>query len=313
MFKKIIKSKWIKLSVSLVLIYFAFKKVDISSILRQLSTINLSSLLFWMGISIISLIIIAYRWSLLLIKSPKISDVIVFTKSIWSAGFYGLFLPTSAAGDLFKWIIIDDKYPHIPKSKLAASIFLDRFVGMSMLVTFGFVSQFFSKSIGVEIPGLIRLGLWVVFGGCLLVYGLIFTGKTGLLLNHKWFEKIRSVGELVNKENFIQILKCLGVSMFSDFLWILQTWMISQYFGSNLSFVEILIYLPLISTILILPISIAGFGAREQLYLYFFSRPGTSPESILLTSTILGVIGVVMSLFGGLIALTPEYRKKIDK
>lgn len=313
MFKKIIKSKWIKLSVSLVLIYFAFKKVDISSILRQLSTINLSSLLFWMGISIISLIIIAYRWSLLLIKSPKISDVIVFTKSIWSAGFYGLFLPTSAAGDLFKWIIIDDKYPHIPKSKLAASIFLDRFVGMSMLVTFGFVSQFFSKSIGVEIPGLIRLGLWVVFGGCLLVYGIIFTGKTGLLLNHKWFEKIRSVGELVNKENFIQILKCLGVSMFSDFLWIWQTWMISQYFGSNLSFVEILIYLPLISTILILPISIAGFGAREQLYLYFFSRPGTSPESVLLTSTLLGVIGVVMSLFGGLIALTPEYRKKIDK
>lgn len=310
MFKKIIKSKWIKLSVSLVLIYFAFKKVDISSIFRQLSGISLLSLFFWMGISITSLIIISYRWSLLLIKSPKISDVIVFTKSIWSASFYGLFIPTAAAGDVFKWIIIDDKYPQIPKSKLGASILLDRFVGMSMLVFFGFVSQFFATSVGVEIPNLVRLGLSLVFGGCLLAYGLIFTGKTDLILRHKWFEKIRSIGDLVNKENFIQILKCLGVSMVSDFLWILQTWMISQYFGSNLSFVEILIYLPLISTILILPISIAGFGAREQLYLYFFSRPGTSPESILLTSTILGVMGILNSFIGGLVALTPEYRKK---
>lgn len=313
MFKKIIKSKWIKLGVSLVLIYFAFKKVDIVSILKQLSTINLPSLFFWIGISITSLIIIAYRWSLLLIKSPKISDVIVFTKSIWSAGFYGLFVPTAAAGDVFKWIIIDDKYPEIPKSKLGASILLDRFIGMSMLVFFGFMSQFFAKYIGVEIPSLVRLGLSFVFGGCLLVYGLIFTGKTDLILRHKWFKRIRSVGDLVNKENLIQILKCLGVSLVSDLIWVWQTWMISQYFGANLSFVEILIYLPLISTILILPISIAGFGAREQLYLYFFSRPGTSPESILLTSTILGFMGVIISLFGGLIALTPEYRKKIDK
>jgi glycosyltransferase 2 family protein len=313
MLRKIFKSKWIKFGVTVVLIYFAFKKVDIVSILKQLSGINLLSLFFWLTISTISLILIAYRWSLLLIKNPKISDISVFAKSIWSASFYGLFVPTSAAGDVFKWIIIDDKYPKIPKSKVGASILLDRFIGMSVLVFFGFVSQFFGKFVGVEIPNLIRIGLSIVFGGCLVFYGLVFTNKASLLFKIKWLEKIKDIGELVNKENSKQILKCIGVSLISDFLWIWQTWMISQYFGANLSFVEILIYLPLISTILILPISIAGFGAREQLYLYFLSRPTNSPESLLLTSTILGIIGIINSLVGGLVTLTPEYRKKIKR
>ena len=310
MLRKIIKSKLLKLVISLVLIYFAFKKVDIASILKQLSGVSWLSLFFWLGVSVVSIILLAYRWSLLLIKKPKFSDVIIFAKSAWSALFYGLFVPSSAAGDIFKWIIIDDKYPKIPKSKLAASILLDRFVGMSMLVFFGFVSQFFAKNIGVEIPSIIRLGFWLVFGGCLFFYGLVFTGKTDLLLKHKWFSKIRSISELVDKENLKQIIKGFGISLVTDFLWIWQTWMISQYFGANFSFVEILIYLPVISTILILPISIAGFGAREQLYLYFFSNSLINPESILLTSTISGIIGILNSLIGGLVILTPEYRKR---
>lgn len=295
--------------ITLVLFYFAFRKVDIKSILQQLVGINIFFVILLICISILATLVTAYRWSLLILKKPKISDVLVFAKSAWSSSFYGLFVPTSAAGDIFKWIIIDDKYPEIPKSKLGGSILLDRFVGMSVLVSFGFVSQFIASSLGVKIPLLIRFGLGLVFGGCLLVYGLIFFGKIDLLLKHKWLKKIESIGQLINKENSIQLIKCLGISVVSDFLWIWQTWMISQYFGANISFVEILIYMPIISTILILPISIAGFGAREQLYLYFLSSSLNTPESILLMSTMSGIIGIFMSLWGGLISLTPEYRK----
>jgi hypothetical protein len=293
----------------LVLVYFAFKKVNIGSILKQLSGISIKSLSFWLGISILSTVLIAYRWSLLIIKKPKISDVLVFTKSVWSSYFYGLFVPTSAAGDIFKWIIIDEKYPDISKSKLGASILLDRFIGMSMLVFLGFMSQFFIDSMGVNIPVLIRYGLGLVFLGCLFFYGLVIRGKVDLLFKHKWLKKFQNIGELVNRENSKQIIKCLGVTLISDLLWIWQTWIIGHYFGLNISFIEILIYLPIISTILILPISIAGFGAREQLYLFFLSSSVNTTESILLMSTMSGIIGIINSLLGGLITLTPEYKK----
>lgn len=313
MFKKIIKSKTLKLFVTLVLIYFAFRKVDIGLILSQLKEVNIFALIFWLLISVISTILLAYRWGLLLIKRPKLDDIVVFSKSIWSATFYGLFVPSGAAGDVFKWIIIDEKYPHIPKSKLGASILLDRFVGMSMLIFFGFISQFFANRMGVQIPFVIRIIFGLIFLGCLIFYGLVFAGRANLIFDHKWLVKIKSIGELVNKENSTQILKCLGVSLISDLLWIWQMWTISNYFGANLTFIEILIFLPVISTILILPISIAGFGAREQLYLYFFVKQITSPESILLTSAISGIIGILNSLLGGLVTLTPEYKKPVRK
>lgn len=310
MFKKILKSKILKFVITIMLFYFAFRKVEVKSMLQQLIGIDLFFLISMVAISILTTLIAAYRWSLLIIKKPTLSDIFVFAKSAWSASFYGLFVPTSAAGDVFKWIIIDEKYPKIPKSKLAGSILLDRFVGMTMLVLFGFISQFFARYFGVEIPFVIRLGFFVVFGGCIFIYGLIFSGKTKLLFKIKWLEKLKNIGELVEKENSVQILKCLSVSIISDLLWIWQAWMISQYFGANLSFVEILIYLPTISTILILPISIAGFGAREQLYLYFLGNSSSSPESLLLTSTFMGIMGILISLWGGIISLTPEYRRR---
>jgi len=313
MFRKIIKSKLLKLIITSILIYFAFKKVDIVSILKQLSGVSLFSLFFWLGISMSSIILLAYRWSFLLIKKPKFSDISIFAKSIWSSLFYGLFVPTSLAGDVFKWIIIDDKYKEISKTKLAASILLDRFIGMSTLVFLGFGTQFLAKYVGVEIPEIMKLIFWLLFGGCLFFYGLVFSGKTDLLLKHKWFDKIKNISELVDKNNRIQILKVIGISFICDFLWMWQIWMIGQYFGANFSFIEIFTYLPVISTILILPISFAGFGAREQLYLYFFSSSLVNPESILLTSTVSGIVGILNSLVGGLVILTPEYRKNRKK
>jgi len=60
---------------------------------------------------------------------------------------------------------------------------------------------------------------------------------------------------------------------------------------------------------LLLPISVAGFGAREQLYLFFFLKVGGIAEGILLTSTFSGILGIITALIGGLITLTPDFKK----
>ena len=74
-----------------------------------------------------------------------------------------------------------------------------------------------------------------------------------------------------------------------------------QAFGLPLTLLQVFIFMPVIALILILPISVAGFGAREQLYLYFFGQLGLPVEKILLVSTFSGVLGVISSLIGGLL------------
>ena len=122
-------------------------------------------------------------------------------------------------------------------------------------------------------------------------------------------KKINSMADLVHKENKLQILKALMVSFVSEFFWIVQIWFISWYFKADLSVWTVLIFLPIISMILTLPISFAGFGAREQLYLLFLTGLAASTESLLLTSTFSGILGIIMALLGGLVSLTPDFRK----
>jgi hypothetical protein len=256
----------------------------------------------------------SYRWCLLLIKKPKLKDVWIFTKSVFAASFYGLFLPTSVAGDLFKWIIVDDKYPEIHKTKILGSVFLDRVIGLSMYMFVGLIMIIVALIMGVKLPILIVLlfvGLFVV---CLTFYILIyfFNSKVHELFKFKFFKRFENITELIKEENLIQIGKCLLLSLFTEFIWVAQMWLISWYFGANLSFFSILVFLPVISMILILPISIAGFGAREQLFLFFFVTGAVTKESVLLTSTFAGIIGIINALIGGLVTLTPDF-KKVDK
>lgn len=311
--KKVFKSEIFKLVFSGILIYFAFRKVDVPNLLGQLVGIKIWFLVvnILMGISFIFLI--SYRWSLLLIKKPRFKDVLNFTKSSLMASFYGLFLPTSAGSDVVKWIIIDKKYPEISKTKLLGSVFLDRFVGLSTYMFVGLIFIFIAKSKGILIPDMIFYVIVGLVAVCLAFYIFIYffdVNKT--IFKKKIFRRFVSMGELVNRQNLGQLVKGMLISIFSEFGWVLQIWFISWYFGANLSAFSILVYIPIISLILLLPISIAGFGAREQLYLFFFLKVGGITEGILLTSTFGGILGVINSLIGGLVTLTPDF-KKIDK
>ncbi|MDD4938219.1 MAG: lysylphosphatidylglycerol synthase transmembrane domain-containing protein [Candidatus Shapirobacteria bacterium] len=317
--KKIFASRIFKLIFSSVLIYLAFRKFDVLNLLSQLAGVKIWFVILNIFISIFFVFLISYRWSLLLIKKPKFSDFLNFAKSSWAASFYGLFVPSMAGTDVVKWLIIDNKYPEISKTKLLGSVFLDRFIGMSTYMFVGFIFVFVARSKGIFVPDflLVLIGLLVL--GCLSFYIFIYffdINKTifrwKIFKRWKVLNKLIPVGELVNRKNLGQIVKGLLLSVVSEFGWVLQLWFISWYFGANLSLFSILVYIPVISVILLLPISIAGFGAREQLYLFFFLKVGGVAEGILLTSTFGGILAVLNCLIGGLVTLTPDF-KKIDK
>jgi uncharacterized membrane protein YbhN (UPF0104 family) len=309
MLKKILNSRLLKVLISAVLIYFAFRKVNVTSLLHQLVGIKIWFVVVNILLSFILVIIISFRWSLLLIKRPKWKDILIFTKSSFAAAFYGLFFPTSVAGDLLKWIIIDEKYPKISKTKLLGSVILDRFIGLSMFMLIGFIMILIASSQGTQLPLFIILMFAGLLGGCLIFYIAIIFFDVHRLFQWKWFKRFENIGELIKKDNLGQIAKAVLTSVLSEGFWIIQMWFISWYFGANLSVLSIFIFMPIISIILILPISIAGFGAREQLFLFFFSGIASSNESILLTSTFAGILGVMNSLFGGLVTLTPDFKK----
>ena len=311
MFKKIFGSKWVKVLISLALIYLAFMKVDVVELWNKLMGIDWWFVVLNVILSLISTVLVSFRWSILLIKKPKLKDVVIFAKSTLSASFYGLFFPSSVAADLLKWIIIDEKYPKIPKSKLLGSIVLDRFIGLSMFVVVGLIMTFFAGWSGVSIPGWIKLSFVGMFVGCVGFYLSLWFFDWKRILKLKFLKKFENLSELIDRDNLVQILKSALVSLVSQFFWICQIWFVSWYFNTGLSLITMLVFTPIISMILALPISFAGFGAREQLYLLFFGKMANSTSSILLTSAFSGVVGILVALVGGLVSLTPDFKRSI--
>lgn len=313
MLKKIFGSKLLRLFFSLVLIYFAFKKVDIIKLFKELESVPWWFVVVNVLLSFFIVSLISFRWSLLLFPKFKIKTVLAFTRANFLAAFYSLFFPTAIAGDVLKWAVIDHKYPKIAKTKVLGSILLDRFVGLSIFVFLGLISSIIGRKNGMIIPSYIFYLLLISTIICFLIYLLIYFFDVSKLLPKVTFlHRLDDAFELLKDENKGQIVKCILMSVISEAFWILQMWFVGWKFGTNLGILPVFIFIPIISTILILPISIGGFGAREQLYLFFFSQIGSSNESILLMSTFLGILGVINSLFGGLLSvLDEETRNKL--
>lgn len=313
MFKKIFNSKLFRFVVSVVLIYFAFKKVNVVKLFDEIGKVPLWFVFVNIILSFLMVVLISLRWSLLLFTKVKIKTILTFTRASFLAAFYSLFFPTAIAGDISKWMIIHYKYSEIPKTKVLGSVVLDRFIGFSMLMFLGLISAIIGRKTGLIIPDYIFYLLIVLVITCFLIYVVIyFFDMSKLLPKNNFLHRFDYAFELLKNKNKSQITKSLLISLLSETVWILQMWFVSWQFGANLSVLTIFVFIPIISMILVLPISIGGFGAREQLYLLFFSQVGSSNESILLMSTFLGILGVINSLFGGILSFFDK-KLKIQK
>jgi len=312
-FKKIFKSRLFRLVFSVVLIYFAFKKVDIVELFREIRNVPFWFVLVNVIFSLLIVVLISVRWSLLLFPKIRIKTILTFTRANFLATFYSLFFSTAVVGEVAKWIVIDGEYPKIAKTKILGSVILDRFIGFSIFMIFGLISAIIGRNSGLVIPETVFYLLIISGVACFVVYFIIyFFDASKILPNFTLLHKLDDAFELFRDKNRIQIVKCLFVSVLTELSYILQIWFVAWQFGVNLSLFAVFVFVPIVSMILILPISIGGFGAREQLYLFFFSQFGSSNESILLMSAFLGILGVINSLFGGiLLFFDKETRSKV--
>ncbi len=296
---------------SAVLIYFAFKKVDVLKLFGEIKNIPLCFVLINIVWSFFLVTLISLRWSLLVFKKIKIKTLLTFTRASFLAAFSSLFFPTMIAGEISKWIVIDQKYPEVPKTKVLGSVFLDRFIGFSIFIFLGLIMAIIGKRTGLILPDYVFYLLIILAVVCFLFYVIIYFFNISKFLSKiKFLNKINDAFDLLKNKNKSQITKCLLISILSETLWILQIWFIGRQFGTNVGILSVFIFIPIISVILLLPISIGGFGAREQLYLFFFLQVGGTTESILLMSTFLGILGVINSLFGGVLLFFDERTKE---
>ncbi|HNY04450.1 MAG TPA: lysylphosphatidylglycerol synthase transmembrane domain-containing protein [Candidatus Woesebacteria bacterium] len=302
--KKVLFSRWARMFLSALLIYFAFRKADLPQLWSNLASVSWQLVTVLVLLNIISMLIGGLRWAILVLGRANLKDILIFTKASFTGSFYALFFPSSVGGDLLKWTTLLKNYPQISKLKLAGTALIDRVIGFSAFSLMAMISLILGKILKYQFPGIL---FWLFLGinialiiFYLFVFRLNFEKMAG---KYKFLNKLLEIVDLLKNSNKKRIILCFLISMLAQPFWMMISWYLFNSLGIDLKLIQVFIFMPIISLILTLPISWAGFGARENLYLYFLVPLGYSAEKLLFASTFSGVMGILMALLGGLMLL----------
>lgn len=300
--KKLIKSIQVIVSVGLLIV--VLRRIDVGSLMETVVKAPLWFVVVSFLFTILSMMAVSLRWSLLLLPKTSMEDFLFFCKASFIGRFYSMFLSSSMGGDLVKWVPLLKKYPELNKVRLASSVLLDRVIGFTAFVIVAFVSMLVGKFLKLEFPEYIFWLFSGLFVGAIVFYVFIFFFDfEKIFVKLRVPKRIVEVAEILTKTEKKKIWQAFLISLLMAPLWSLSGWLAFVAFGTGIPLLTTMIIMPVINLILILPVSVAGFGAREGLFVYFFSKYAVSNELVLASSAFAGVLNIVFSILGGVFTL----------
>ncbi len=279
----------VKVSVSAFILYILFSKTGFEEVISVIKRIHLPLFFSASLLNIIAIFISSIRWRLLLSRDFSLKRLF----SLYMIGsFFNTILPGTTGGDAVKLYYL---YKDTKSSNIAlGSIFMDRFVGFISMLILGMIS--FSIGIGK----LIGTGMEWFIPVVILLFVIMSFLFFGLRLG-KRFSNIAKFYEYFHFyiKQYKVILKTILLSLIMQFTIIVSVYIITISLVAKFNFIDLLIFLPIISIISAVPISISGLGVREGAFVLLFGMVGIKSEVAMtvsfcwfLSTVIAGSIGL---------------------
>ncbi|KAA3612256.1 MAG: UPF0104 family protein [Calditrichaeota bacterium] len=294
------------ISVSLIsaLLYW---KVDIGELGKAFREVNYPLYIFSSLLFLFQQVIIAYCWQVVLQAQANRIPFSRIVQVHWIGAFFGTFMPTSIGMDIVRAYSLKK---HLKNGVDAmSSMFVTRVVG--------FVINF-AIALVVAIPVAQKTGnarlFWVVllmtmafcFGIWLLLHPRllkIFAPLFSRFKLGKFFNKLAGFQEGTKELRHEKraMIKLLLLSLFFQVVGILIIYLVGLSLGLGIAAYHYFIIIPLITTITILPLSVAGIGVREGAFVFFLLPLGVSEPQAFSLSLLVFAQWVGMALMGGVV------------
>ena len=301
-----LKGSHILKSIGLIILAVILYHVDLYEVWRQL---KVSDPLFIAAAIILILpqvALRAYRWQQML-ALEDINCPFRLALSFYFAGIYiGLMTP-GRLGEMAKAFFLK-KRNLASFSQTLPSIIADRCFDLYFLIIVAAISLYFlglgvkSLSAGVLITLIVGGAPWL----------LIFIWRSGRLSNwigtviadrwgDKWSGSFESSRGVVERLVSTRVTYMMALTIASYGVYFLQTWLIACSVGLELNFTTVAMVVSIAILIGYVPITIAGLGTRDAVFIYLFEQFGVSVTSALSFAFIYNLIYIVC--MGGVSAL----------
>lgn len=298
-----------KIIISAALIYWILSGTDFTEIFRAISSASLFLIIISFSLHFIGYYVSAVRWKLLLNTQGVDVGIPYLIKSYIISTFFNNLLPSTVGGDTVR--AYDSYKAGKSKSGAVAVIFVDRFLGLFVLMIFALFAVFFVDKITNQVP---YLFLWVIAGFILMMFVvwiiffpskklIEFVGKLRIPFSSKlqrMSEKI--IGSFWNFKGQKNVLfKALLLSFLLHANVVAYYFLIASALNFHIPFYNFFLIVPLAIFIMMLPISINGIGLRESIFFLFFSTFAISkPEAIAFAWIEYGIL-LLLGVLGGIV------------
>jgi hypothetical protein len=300
---------FIKVIVSAGVLALVLTRMDFYQVWVQFQYLSPSfiifALLFYTGCQLLS----CWRWQVVLWSSGHSAPMSSLLSSYFAGMFLNIFLPGALGGDVYRVYRVAQA---TKDSEVAlVSVFLERFTGLAALSGLAVIGL---------VPAFRLIGRWdilLLFAACVgsLVGAVLLIASPKLLIwAEPWLIKFR-LSKVAARFAKIQILLrtfaqhrqalflSMGLSLLLQLAIVYYHYLVAHQLKIPISYLELLVFIPIIVVVTLLPISLGGIGLKEGLWVYLFSRIGLSVEQALLLSLTITVLGWLLSLPGAVILL----------
>jgi uncharacterized membrane protein YbhN (UPF0104 family) len=293
-----------KFVVTSVLLYFALRGIDLSSTADRFANINVG----WAIAATLSCVgqvcVGAIRWRTIIEACGGRVTMAESLRLLFIGSFFNQTLPSTIGGDGVRLLLLQRSGASWRTATY--SVLIDRAIGMIVLSVLVVASLPWSYGILAQPEA--RLALVLVDGvallGCatFLLFGLIPSA-----IATRWFalRHIYQCAIITNKLLLDRhaIPRVVVTSIASHLFTVSIAWCASQAVGVALTFdLAFLLILPVL-LIMTIPISIAGWGVREQVLQFAFINAGFAGSEGVIVSLLFGAAYFIVGLAGGAIWL----------
>lgn len=295
------QSKLVRAMISLCLLIYLFSVIDKENFFLLIKGTDIG----WASLMVISVFIdrafMAFKWNML-VRALQIHIPFLECFRVYLIGsFLGMFFPTSVGGDVVRAFTVSVEKGK--RAEIAASIVVERIVGLIALILLFFIATLFLLAISFE-----TIKIYFLIALILLVLSLflfIFSFKFLPIEKFQKYDtgflgKIRKLVEAYHVFRFKK--KELGtffvLSFFEHFVPIVGNYLTAKALGIEVNPLAFFLMVPVILVFARLPISLDGIGVQEALYLVLFPLAGLTQTDAFSLGLMLRILTIIAMMPG---------------
>ena len=302
----------LKILISVLLMYLLIRQIDYKEFKEALENVNVLGILIVVIAYLFSIIVNALKWKVLLPKT-ELTYLIVLC---FRAQFYATVLPGQLFGEASKVTVWNNRDEDI--SEIAASVIFDKITGIIGQILIGVFGIYLSSKANIIsykwlLIALVGLGLFFIYVSSERHFYIIIKnlfgqiGKTNKSLGNKLIEFYDAWYHFATKKGVL--IRSILWGIFNQTFGIVSIWILSMTMGLKVGFIEYCWIIPLMSVVLLLPVSFAGVGLRDTSIASMLSIFNVNKGSSLVITMSMLMAQIVAALIGGLYVM----KKSIEK